>query len=494
MAMTHAAMTTYISTYKLNVADTVMYGLLSSNIKGGIRELSTYVPYLRREVFQIESRRGTASTTSANNLVDTTESQFLATDTNKTVYNTTDNTWADIISFTSTGQVGLSKDIFAGGEAYAIYNKNCYSNKQINISDIKNWLTIDSVEYPIGTKRNWNINGDILEIEMDRQPDDSSVTGSEVDVYVTFQRPHFLTELTDLAGVVAATAAVAATSLAMSSLQAAGTIDIGQELTIANVRGTYIVTESSTIASNTATVTIYPGLESAIASTGVVVTLKQSTLNPQQEEVLADLVTARTLINYATEPIQQINTVITTIATATAAITASTTRYAAATTFIDSATTQIAAGTTAVATAETPLALMDEEVALAATSLAAATALVNTVTVGDSVAYNRANIARAYVNDALGYAQQMRGYLAKSNSDDANASGYRGLAITSAQLAEHKLNEAKAVFNEVKSRLTIANASNQFQIMGERKLAEVQRRIRALPRTGRRSYKVLSRA
>jgi len=63
---------------------------------------------------------GNATSTSANNLVDTTKTFVSATVLGKTVYNTTDDTFAVVTSFGSGTSLGLSADIMASGEAYII--------------------------------------------------------------------------------------------------------------------------------------------------------------------------------------------------------------------------------------------------------------------------------------------------------------------------------------------------------------------------------------
>src|SRR4030067_581675 len=111
-------------------------GELDNFISDALREVGQYKPYEVEEVFTIESRTGQATSTSAGNLVDATESQFVSGDVGKVIFNKTDKTWALIKTYTSATTVALSKDIMASGEEYEIYNKGCTSRFQINISDI----------------------------------------------------------------------------------------------------------------------------------------------------------------------------------------------------------------------------------------------------------------------------------------------------------------------------------------------------------------------
>jgi len=62
---------------------------------------------------------GTATSTTANKLVDTNAS-FTTAYVNQTVYNTIDNTWATITARDSATVLSLSRDIMASGETYVI--------------------------------------------------------------------------------------------------------------------------------------------------------------------------------------------------------------------------------------------------------------------------------------------------------------------------------------------------------------------------------------
>lgn len=64
--------------------------------------------------------QGTATSTSANKLVDSTANFNSAQHLNKTVYNSTDNTWAEITAIDSTTQVSLDQDIMVSGESYEL--------------------------------------------------------------------------------------------------------------------------------------------------------------------------------------------------------------------------------------------------------------------------------------------------------------------------------------------------------------------------------------
>ncbi|KKM24060.1 hypothetical protein LCGC14_1608860, partial [marine sediment metagenome] len=254
---------------------------IDEDLVDALWEVAQYLPRERMETFTIESRTGTASSTSSGNLVDATASQFVSGDVGKIVFNNTDKTWAEIVTYTSATTVALSKDIMASGESYEIYNNECTSRFQINIADITDQIGIIKLEYPKGTRRNYDKDGDILTVKVDRV-DDSKVATSgtqpNTEVYIWFKVKHKVSQLTDFVGAVDLIAGYSAgdTSMVIDALQSSGTIEADQEFTIAGTRGIYRVTSDATIATNEATVSFYPGLESDVIN-DVVVTFTQST-------------------------------------------------------------------------------------------------------------------------------------------------------------------------------------------------------------------------
>jgi len=266
-------------------------------IADALREMPRYVPHVVRETFQIESRTGTAGTTTAGKLIDATKAQFLAADVGKMVHNLTDDTWAQITVYNTTSSIDLSSDIMASGDSYEILNAGCTSPKQVNISAETDYIGIERVEYPTGTKRNWILANGILEIMVDSVDDSRVLTAGlvqpKVNVDIYFKKRHKLSQLTDFAGAVnnAGGYAAGATSMAVNGIQATGTIEEGQEFTVAGTRGTYHATADATISANAATVSFYPGLGSAIENADVV-TFIQSTLTQELEGPFADYVAA----------------------------------------------------------------------------------------------------------------------------------------------------------------------------------------------------------
>ena len=266
-------------------------------IEESLKELATYDPHIVRVPFKIESRSGTATSgTTTKTLEDTTNDQFLATDDDneKVVYNTTDETWAVITSYSTAETVGLSANIMAEGENYKIYNKHCYNNKQIYIGDVGDYLKVDKVEYKCSkwprSWRNWKIYGDVLEIDIDFTPTDTD----EVNVY--YARPHKLCQLTTLIGACTNIEPVDETTLAVKGLTGTEIIEIGDELYIAGHRSLYTVTTGVTLVAGAGNIIVSPGMEFATAVDDVI-TFTKSTLKPQHEEIFCHLVAARAVLS-----------------------------------------------------------------------------------------------------------------------------------------------------------------------------------------------------
>lgn len=281
-------------------------------LENALKEVSDYYCYIRRISYFIESRTGTATSDTASALVDSTESQFLSTDTGKTVYNKDDNTFTVVTAYVSASQLTLAQDIFPdGNEEYSIFNKGCSSNKQINIEDMTDSIGenhgVFKVEYPIGTGRNFSVDGDILTIRMDKEPDDSADDDAETEVYVWFKTRQRVSQLSDLAGAIdlGAGYAIGSTTIHVDAL-ADESHKEGQLLTIAGISGEYMITTDVTAATNEADFVIYPGLLDA-AEDGDVVTLIGSTLSSDLERIVVELAVARALMSKSIKHINVVN-------------------------------------------------------------------------------------------------------------------------------------------------------------------------------------------
>lgn len=284
-------------------------------IEEGLKKFSTYRPHIVDVIFKIESRFGTDATGTADKLTDTVNSFFLTADATeeKVVHNTTDNTFAVVTARDSTSVLSISKDIFDANESYRIYNKRCTNNSQVYIGDVGDYLWIDSVEYPLGTKRNWKVYDEVLEIMV------SEVAGSDttldrlpnVDVLVRFAKPHRLCQLGDLTIEISNTAGyvAAVTAMAIDGAITTGTetFEEGDEFHLENKRYVYTIAASAVAdTAGAATITFFPGLEDA-AVDGDDITFRKSTLKPQDEEVFGRLVAARAAMSDSRSFIGAIN-------------------------------------------------------------------------------------------------------------------------------------------------------------------------------------------
>lgn len=301
MAKSHAKLLDDIQSELQDDATDFTDAVLTIVLDKALIELSEYQPYITRETFQIESRTGTATSTTANALVDATNAEFASTDTNKVIYNTTDNTWAIVTAYVSASQLTLSKDIMVSGEKYEIFNEGCKSNRQIYIGDVPDYLEILGVTYKTQQspedKRNWTVQGDILTLDIDFEPDDSGDSTNDLDVYVYFAKSHRVCQQAGLSGALTSDYAVGVTSMAMNGLTTADEyVYEGVLFTVAGVRGTYTVSADAAITGGTATVSFYPALVDAATSADTV-TFIGSTLSPRLERMVVDLSAARAVVS-----------------------------------------------------------------------------------------------------------------------------------------------------------------------------------------------------
>ncbi|KKL65249.1 hypothetical protein LCGC14_2156890 [marine sediment metagenome] len=299
--------------------DTTTYtdAKVTIQLEKAIKAVSDYKPYVIMLSYFLETRTGTATTDTANALVDS-QAQFLSTDVDKVIYNTDDNTWAVVTAFVDAGELTLSKDIFPDGdEAYAIFNKGCRNKFQINIEDVTDFIhppehgvTRGYVFYK-GKNRNFTIEGDILTIDKNTV-DDSADSDADVEVYVWFKKKHRVSQLADLAGAIdAASYAAGTTTINVDELGSTVIVAEDTLLTIAGIRGTYRVTEEDTTSGNEIELKIWPGLDSA-ATLDDVVTIIGSTLTTGLERLVVELTAARTSLSRLLTPIPLATTDIST--------------------------------------------------------------------------------------------------------------------------------------------------------------------------------------
>lgn len=284
-------------------------GEIDIQLEDAIREISDAMPRVDKFTFEFESRTGTTTSTLASWIVDSTAQFIAATDVGKVIYNTTDRTWAKVISngANSTTQLALSKDIMTSGENYAMFNQDCWDSRQIYIGDITDYIGDDhgviAVEYKTLQKprrfRNFQVEGvegKVLTVEIEDNPPDSSGATADIEVFVWIHRMHQVTQQTLTTMYVKNGAGYSAGDSAIvvdyDAGVITGTIQEGANITFANTRGDYILKSNATFSSDQATLQIFPGLQNDVAD-DTTVSLLKSSLNRRQERLVVELAAAR---------------------------------------------------------------------------------------------------------------------------------------------------------------------------------------------------------
>ena len=464
-------------------------------IENELKHLSRYSPQIIDVIYKIESRTGTDVTGTGSSLTDLVKLQFVAGDATeeKVVHNTTDHTWAVVLANSSTSVNTLSADIMDANEKYEIYNKRCRNKKQIYIGDMPSYLSIKSVEYPIGTLRNYTlISDDIIELEVYDsvvKDSDSTLTNlNRVEVLVKFAVSHVVCQLTDLAGAVHTAGVVDAKTMQVKSFTDAEVIEVGEVFTIANHRTTYIVTTAVTLATQASTgsaLSFYPGLEAATVGDDVI-TFKKSSLRPTEEDYLIRLVGARTCISKSTSYYTQIKSATDALDVANTAIGEIGALILLATT---ATTGDIAKGRADEVLGAAAIVLANAEfdkivvastgpTVLATSALVSALALVNVVPVaGGATEYM--GQAASQIGLAQGHALAGQTYLQEASADHANAAQNFNAAAADFRAAGEKTSEAIANLRLVSSQLQVAESGRIYESWGRTELAQVERELRS---------------
>ena len=479
-------------------------------IENELKHLSRYSPQIIDVIYKIESRTGTDVTGTASSLTDLVKLQFVAGDaTNeKVVHNLADHTWAVVLANSSTSVNTLSADIMDADEKYAIYNKRCRNKKQIYIGDMPSYLSIKSVEYPIGIPRNYTrVSNDVIELEVydsTIRDSDSTLTNlTQTEVLVKFAIPHVVCQLGDLAGAVHTAGVVGATSMQVKSFTDDEIAEVGDILTIANHRSTYIVTTALTFdnqASTGSSLSFHPGLEAATVGDDII-TFRKSSLTPEEENYLIRLVSARATISKSTLYYAQVNSAITQCtnaataigdvaalitlataattgdialgraqtvlgATATGAIAAIIAKAEAATTGdIALGRAEIVKALTAITLANTEFDLMNVQVDLGVTALASGNSLINTIPIGGGAAEYMGQAA-SNVGASQGFLVAGQSYLQEASADLNNAANDFRSASTELNTSTAKAREATTNIAEANSHFNAATAD--FRAAGEK--------------------------
>ena len=316
--------------------------------------------------------------------------------------------------------------------------------------------------------------GDTLSLELMSRP------SSAVPVYLYMNKIHLLQKeigTDDTAGEIKTDADAGDTSIVLDSL-GTGTINEMTTLTIDGDSTTYYVIETATIDTNEATVSIWPPLASAVtAGTVVALSLTDSTLNMMEEDLLARWLAAQAAISKATVYYQQVNTCITTLASAVTAISAVAARITQAITDAASIRISASAGSTAIALGNAEFDKMATEVALGKTALASGASLINTIPVGGGAAEYMGQAA-ADVGIAHGYLSTGQSYLQEASADNANANDYAQAASAELRAASEKISEGITNLRLVSTRLQVSDGGRQYERWGREELARVMTDLR----------------
>ncbi len=300
--------------------------IVQDELDRATREISEYEPHSVLFTLELETRTGKDTAGTTGSLTDTTESQFVSGDADKVIFNVTNNKWAIVVTLASSSVYGLSRDIMNKDDQYVMYNQECFDPKQLYLGDIVSSVGPDwgvhRVEFPAQgsrrTRRNFEIDGNILTLKYDKSIADSkqeNLRSRIVDVNVWVNLMQFVSKHTgsSLVGAVdndPSGYSRGDTTIHVDNFSSSGTFVTGQEFRVAGLRGLYRLVANATIASGETDITFFPPLENQIDD-GDVVTLGQSTLNQSQERKVVDLAAGRAAISMGALLLQQAKDAIT---------------------------------------------------------------------------------------------------------------------------------------------------------------------------------------
>ena len=469
---------------------------IDTQMEDAIRELSEYDPYVVKYIYEFETRTGTATSTTANAIVDATEAQFRATDVDKVFFNTTDRTWTIVTAFVSTSQLTLAEDIMAKDENYVMFNQDCWNNRQIYLGDIEDHIEsknrgVVKVEYYIDHDppryRNFSVDDNVLTVDIDFNPPDSksdNLTSRKVEVNIWVAKRHQVSQLTDLAGAVDLVAGYSEhdTTIHVDSLAASETIAEDQEFTGAGLRGRYWLTAATTLSSNEGDISFWPPLENALADNDVL-TFLGSSLNRKHERVLVELTAARALSSKASKLLVNANTAITSVASAKTALDLSAAKLTQQTTDITSGRTELAKADDVIDEGNTELDKVIALIEVAGGTLDTSRSTINTVhRGGPNTSGNYSNQAATELTRARSMLETARGYFEQARGDVELGAGLIRLGLASIEGSQANVNEAIGYLEMGTRELAITEASRTWERWADDK---AERALRQLKRARR---------
>ena len=211
----------------------------------------------------------------------------------------------------------------ASGEGYEIYNKGCWNSRQINIEDSGDFLSVIGAVYPVSPDLMWSGSMENMRnvkllsqnkiAEIDTWfVDNTKDTDADKDVHLYLARQHSLNIETDLAGKTTAAGSAGATTIAVDGFTASGTYYKNSlfyfstiDAVSVNSRLTYRLKSDVTMSTGAGTLSFFPALECDVDNNDDI-TFIISTLTPDLERVLIDMVTGQILM---AEGISKVNAI-----------------------------------------------------------------------------------------------------------------------------------------------------------------------------------------
>lgn len=511
MSKTHAAMVDEVEALLEDSSNGVYLATeVADALDQAIREMSSYSPHVSILTRELESRTGFDTAGTSGSLSDDTESQFLAGDVGKVIFNPNENTWAIVVTFTSTSVLVLSRDIMNENDQYVMYNPDCWSPRQLYLGDIPGFIGINEVQYPTRgwppNRRNFTIQDNVLTVLYDGSIPDSDTTGDNlkarvVDVDMWVKRQHKVSRMTDLAGLVDLVAGYSRgdTSMVIDTLTDNDAIAVGQEFFIsptttsqvagAGLRGRYRCTAAKTVTSSEAIVAFWPPLENDVSDDWLV-TFVGSTLDEEQERLVVDLCAGRMVITKAALLLQEVNAAISSISSGSQALALVAAKVSRQVADVANARTAADLMPAIILEANTEIDKIAVEVGRAITALTTGGPTINRINKGGpNVLGQYATAASQNLNAARGRAENAQALLSQVSGDAEQVQAQLATGAGELAGAQGSVNNALGYLEKGALELQTGIAAREFRAWGRDKVDQAIRDIRRpLPPKQRRTY------